>query len=190
MEGKVIVIGGCPRAGKTTLSVKLVKSGLGFSKISMDYFGEAMNAGLHKYEGIAKDDFEVINTLLDKLVYDAEAYGINSIFDYCGYDFPPEDMEKLSFKDKLDIYFFGFSDDISADEIKYTIKHYAKPTDWISYVDDDYIGKVSKRIYEFNKELKKQCEKYNYRFINTGVGEKREIILNSLYDEIIASCSK
>jgi len=28
--------------GKTTLTVKLVKSGLGFSKISMDYIGESI----------------------------------------------------------------------------------------------------------------------------------------------------
>ena len=188
-KGNVVVIGGCPRAGKTTLAVKLVKSGKGFSKISMDYIGEAITAGLHNHEGISTDDFEVIKIILEKLVYDAESYGINSIFDYCGYDFPPEDMEKLPFKNKLDIYFFGFPD-ISAHEIKYNIKNYAKPADWIAHVSDDYIEVVAERIYDFNIKLKEQCEKYNYRFINTGVGEKRDVILNALYDEIIQNCSK
>jgi adenylate kinase family enzyme len=183
-KGKVIVLGGCPRTGKTTLAAKLVKSGKGFSKISMDYIGEAISAGLCSHDGIVADKSEVIKTLLGKLRHDAGVYGINSIFDYCAYDFTPEDMEKLPFKDKLEIYYFGFPD-IPAEEIRYAIKHYAAPADWISHVDDDYIDSVSKRIYDFNIELKNQCEKYNYRFINTGIGEDRSVTLNLLYDEIV-----
>ena len=167
---KVILIGGCPRAGKTTLSVKLVKSGKSFSKISLDH--------------LTDHSFEFIKTLLENLVEDAEVYGINTIFDYYPDDFTLDDIEKLPFKDKLDMYFLGFPD-ISAEEIKYNISHYAKPTDWIYHVDDDYRAIVAKRIYDFNITLKEHCEKYNYRFINTGIGEERDAVLNSLYDEII-----
>ena len=172
-KGKVIIIGGCPRTGKTTLAVKLVKSGKGFSKISGDFLGEAN-----------MKNFEFIKFLLGGLVDEAEVYGISSTFDYCSWDFTPADMDKVPFKDKLDIYFLGFPD-ISAEEIRYYIKHYAVPTDWIYHVDNDYIEKTAKRIYAHNIELKEQCKKYNYRFINTGVGEERNIILDSLYDEII-----
>ena len=175
-QGKVIIIGGCPRAGKTTLSVKLVKSGLGFSKISGDPLG---------------DDFlsnsEQVKTLLGSLLEDAGAYGINSVFDYYPDNFTLDDIEKLPFKDYLDMYFLGFPD-ISAEEIKYNIKHYAEPTDWIYGCGDDYIEKVAKRIYDFNIKLKQDCEKYKYRFVNTGVGEERNIILDSLYKEIIEKC--
>jgi len=174
-KGKVIIIGGCPRTGKTTLSVKLVKSGKGFSKISGDFLGEANIK-----------NFEFVKFLLGGLVDEAEVYRINSIFDYCSWDFTPYDMDKLPFKDKLDIYFFGFPD-ISDEKIKYNIKHYAKPEDWIYHSDDDYIEKTAKRIYAHNIELKRQCKKYNYRFINTGVGEERDIVLNSLYEEIIGN---
>jgi hypothetical protein len=167
--------------------VKLVKSGKGFSKISTDYIGEAISAGLYSHDGIVADKSEVIKTLLDKLRHDAEVYGINSIFDYCAYDFAPEDMDKLLFKDKLEIYYFGFPD-IPADEIRYAIKHYAAPADWISHVDDDYIEKTAKRIYTHNIELKELCRQYNYRFVNTGVGEERSVILNSLYEEIMEKC--
>ena len=172
-SGKVIIIGGCPRTGKTTLSVRLVKSGLGFSKISGDFLGETNI-----------QNFEFVKFLLEGLVDEAKVYGISSIFDYCSWDFTPIDMDKLPFKDKLDIYFFGFPD-ISTKEIRYYIKHYAAPTDWIYHVDDDYVDSVSKRIYAHNIELKEQCKQYNYRFINTGVGEERTVILDVLYNEII-----
>lgn len=182
-KGKVIMIGGCPRAGKTTLSVRLVKSGKGFSKISGDYFGEAI--GENRITGeINEKSYEIIENFLESLLRDAEVYGINSVFEYCSYDFTLDDIDRLPFKDNIAMYFFGFPD-ISASEVKYNIKHYAKPEDWIYHVDDDYLEKTAKRIYDFNRELKEYCEKHNYRFVNTGVGEERAMILNSLYDEIV-----
>jgi len=188
-KGRVIILGGCPRAGKTTLAVKLVKSGLGFSKISLDH----LSGGLSKFSEISITDWldrekvaakllEFVQSLLGALLEDAAVYGINYIFDQ--YDFSPVDIEKLPFKDKLDVYFLGFPD-ISAEEIKYNIKHYAKPTDWIAGVDEEYLGVVAKRIYDYNIVLKEQCEKYSYRFVNTGVGEERDVVLDSLYEEII-----
>ncbi|MCL2774237.1 MAG: hypothetical protein FWD71_12925 [Oscillospiraceae bacterium] len=175
-KGKVLIIGGCPRAGKTTLAVKLVKSGKGFSKTSGDHLGD-----------VFLSDSERVKTLVESLLEDAEVYRINAVFDYYPDNFTLDDIEKLPFKNKLDMYFLGFPD-ISVEEIKYNIKHYAKPTDWIYGVEEDYLEVVAKRIYNFNIKLKKYCEKYNYRFINTGVGEEKVVILNSLYDEIIKKC--
>jgi len=110
-KGKVIIIGGCPRAGKTTLSVRLVKSGKGFSALSGDsLFGAISESNIDKFEFFKK-------------------------------------------------------------------------------IDDDYIGEVAKRIYYFNIKLKEDCEKNHYRFINTGIGKERNIVLNAVYDEIIKSCS-
>ena len=42
--GRVLLIGGCPRAGKTTLSVRLAKEG-GFSRISLDSISDALIQG-------------------------------------------------------------------------------------------------------------------------------------------------
>jgi hypothetical protein len=183
LKGRVILIGGCPRTGKTTLSVRLVKSGKGFSKISGDYFGEAFSENRLTGE-IKENSFELVEKFLEGLLRDAEVYGINSVFEYCSWDFTIEEVERLPFKDKLDVYFLGFPD-ISVEEIKYNIKHYAKPADWIYHCSDDYIEETAEKIYAHNIILKKQCEKYNYRFVNTGVGEDRDIILNALYGEII-----
>ena len=126
-QGKVIIIGGCPRAGKTTLSVKLVKSGLGFSKISGDHLGDALLS-----------NFEQVKTLLESLLEDAGAYGINAVFDYFPDNFTLDDIEKLPFKDKLEMYFLGFPD-IPVEEIKYNIRYYAEPKDWMYMynMDDD-----------------------------------------------------
>lgn len=180
-KGTVIMLGGVPRAGKTTLAVRLVKSGNNISKISGDYFGDAIGEE-------NENTYTFVEKYLESLLRDAEVYGINSVFEYCLYDITLEHIEKLPFKDELEMYFFGFPD-ISAEEIKYNIKHYAAPEDWISYVDDDYLEQTANRIYDFNIKLKGWCKKYNYRFINTGVGEERNIVLNSLYDEIIKRCS-
>ena len=179
-KGKVILFGGCPRAGKTTLAVRLVKSGKRFSKISGDsLYGAIIETDVDKAEFIKK--------VLENLIEDAEIYGINSVFDYCSYDFTLDDIDKLPLKDKLDMYFFGFPD-ISAKEIQYNIKHYAEPIDWIYHCDDDYIEQVAKRIYYFNIKLKEWCNQYNYQFINTSVGKERNIMLNSLYEKIINDC--
>ena len=183
-KGKVILLGGCPRTGKTTLSVKLIKSGKRFSRISLDMLGEALNVGFPDPNDEFSNNFEFVKIILEKSLADAEIYGINTVFDFCSYDFTLENIDKLPFKDKLDMYFFGFPD-ITVEEIKYNIRHYSEPTDWIYHVDDDYLESVAKRIYDFNKKLKEHCEKNNYKFINTGVGEERNIVLTSLYDEII-----
>jgi len=179
-KGKVILLSGCPRTGKTTLSVRLVKSGKCFSKIS----GDSLYGAIHETDS---DIFEFFKKILEGLIEDAEIYDINSIFDCCSYDFTMDYIDKLPFKNELEIYFFGFPD-ISEDEIRYNIKHYAKPEDWTYHCDDDYVSKVAKRIYNHNIELKNQCEKHGYRFINTGVGEERIAVLNLMYDEIINKC--
>ena len=188
-KGKVVLIGGCPRAGKTTVSVGLAKEG-GYSKVSLDSLSESLNKGFPEIiikdwtnqEECAIKKFDFFKTFIETLINDAEIYGLNFVFDM--YDFTPEYIEKLPFKEKLEVYFLGFPD-ISIEEIKYNIKHYAKPTDWIAEVDDDYLEIVAKRIFNFNLKLKKQCEIYSYKFIDTGVGDNRSIYLTLLYDNII-----
>ena len=86
-KGKVIIIGGCPRAGKTTLSVKLVKSGRNFSRISFDQMVGAFNKfsgvieNLLDREEVERKTFEALQSLLGDLVGDADVYGIHTVFD-------------------------------------------------------------------------------------------------------------
>ena len=175
-QGKVILIMGCPRTGKTTLAVRLVKSGKKFSRMSGDH--------LSTFVGEAEIQGFDFSALIEGLVKDSEIYGMNTVFDCTSYDFPLEAVDKLPFKNKLDIYFFGFPD-ISEDEIRYNIKHYSKPTDWIYHLSEESLAQSAKYIYDFNIKLKEFCETYGYKFICTGVGAERDAILNLLYDEII-----
>jgi len=180
--GKVILLGGCPRTGKTILSTNLVKSGKPFSRLSGDMLDSALGDTMpHKFDFFKK--------VIARLVEDSEVYAINSVLDYCSYDFELDDIRTLPFLDKLDMYFFGFPE-ISAEEIEYAIKHYAKPTDWIYQVNDDYLSATAKRIYDFNRVLKEWCAKYGYRFVDMGVGAQRDRALNSLYEEIINASSR
>jgi len=180
-QGRVIVIGGCPRVGKTTLAVRLVKGGGGFSRVSLDHLDYALRAGYPeiKRDGVRK--FKFIKTLLEKLVDDAETHGINSVVDE--YDFSPEDIEKLPFKDKLGVYFLGVPD-VPAVEIKEHIRRHDTPADWTSRIDDKYLLMAVKKMLVQNALIREQCEKYGYRFAVTGVGGGRDAALDALYAEI------
>ena len=186
-KGKVIIIGGTPRSGKTTLSVRLAKNG--FSRISFDHINESIEKGLpeviiedrHDQECCANKLHLFFETMVNNAISDAKTYGINTVIDM--YDFTPEYVDKLANKQDLEIYFLGYPE-FNVDEIKYNIKHYAQPTDWIAQVNDKYLGEVAERCFKVNQKLVEQCNEYGYQFVDTGAGEKREIVLDSLFNKI------
>ena len=75
--------------------------------------------------------------------------------------------------------------DCTLEEIKYNVIKYAKPTDWIVKVDEEYLDSCIQRFYERNKILVEECQKYNQTLIDTKSKEERNIILNNLLNEII-----
>lgn len=187
--GRVLLIGGCPRAGKTTLSVRLAKEG-GFSRISLDSISDALIQGFPEIliedptdqEECATKKFAFFQSFIGSLLNDAELYGINSVLDM--YDFTPEHVHRLPFRDRLEVWFLGFPE-LSVSEIRRVIRQYAAPTDWIAQVDEDYLTVVAERIHRFNQKLKKQCQDYGYPFVDTGVGDARTQKLQELYEMII-----
>lgn len=180
--GKVIILGGNARSGKSTLAYKLVKSG--FNRISLDNIYSAIEEGLKiNMDEISKDlQFSFFANIVDKCLEEAENEDINSVIDM--YDFLPSDIEKLKNKDKVTAYFLAYPN-TSKEDIKYNVVHYAKPTDWIALVDDEYLDVCVDRFFERNSLLVKECAKYNMTLIDTSSGKERDAILNKLYDEII-----
>lgn len=187
LKGKVVIIGGTPRSGKTTLSVMLAKSG--FSRISFDTINEAIEKGLpevvikdnHNQECCAEKLYLFFETMVGGAVSDACRYGLNTVIDM--YDYTPAYVRQLPCTENVDVYFLGYPDFGTAD-IKYNIKHYAQPEDWIAQVDDEYLAEVAERCDRVNQKLVRQCQKYGFRFVNTGAGDDRNRILQSLYSEI------
>ena len=100
------------------------------------------------------------------------------------YDYLPHDIEKIDNKDKLEVYFLAYPN-CSKDEIKYNVVHYAKPTDWIAQVNENYLDECVSRFYERNMILVEECSKYNMNLIDTKSAEDRNEVIKKTYEKII-----
>ena len=188
-QGKVVILGGTPRSGKTTLANMLAKSG--FSKISFDYLSEALQKGFFEIvindwtsqQECAAKKYKFFESIVETAVADAKVYGLNTVIDM--YDFTPEYIQKLPCLADINVYFLAYPG-FSVEQIRHNIRYYAQPSDWIAQVDDEYLTVVAQRCHDVNKNLVHQCEKYNCKLINTQAGDGRLLALTKLYDEILA----
>lgn len=180
--GKVIILGGNARSGKSTLAYKLQKHG--FNRISFDLLYTYLEEGLKiKFDDLDDDTkFNYFETVVNESVKEASNEDINIVIDM--YDFLPKDINKLSNKDKVEVYFLAYPD-CSVEEIEFNVKNYAKPTDWIAQVNSKYLHECAIRFDERNKMLVDECKKYNMNLIDTKSGDQRNIVLESLFNEII-----
>lgn len=179
---KVVILGGNARSGKSTLAYQLIKKG--FNRISFDNIYGAMEEGLHiNMDDISSDlQFAFFESIVNKALEEAEIEGIDTVIDM--YDFLPSDINRLQNNHKVDVYFLAYPN-CTLEEIKYNVIKYAKPTDWIVKVDEEYLDSCIQRFYERNKILVEECQKYNQTLIDTKSKEERNIILNNLLNEII-----
>lgn len=187
-QGKVVILGGTPRSGKTSLAVMLARHG--FSKLSFDHIGEALHEGLpevvidrpHDQECSAEKLYRFFETLVGCAVSDARIYGLSTVIDM--YDFTPEYVSKLPGMENLQVFFLGYPG-FTVEEIAHNIRHYAEPTDWIAQVDEDYALEVAERCHAVNEKLVRQCRQYGYEFVDTGAGAKRGEVLGGLFNRIM-----
>lgn len=179
--GKVVILGGNARSGKSTLANRLTKKG--FSKISFDNLYHDLEEGLKiKIEDFPYElQFSFFESIVNTALKEIEIEDINIVIDM--YDFMPSDIEKLKNKEKLEVYFLAYPN-CSLEEIKYNVIHYAKPTDWIAQVEEEYLNSCVKRFYERNQILVKECEKYQMKLIDTMTGENRKVVLSQLLEII------
>lgn len=180
--GKVVVLGGNARSGKSTLSYMLAKNN--YSIISFDnlysVIGDGLNIDIDSYSNDIK--LKLFETVVNKSLEESTLNDINIVIDM--YDFLPEDINKLQNKDKIEVYFLAYPNCLK-EEIKYNVIHYSKPTDWIAQVNEDYLDECVDRFYERNNLLVKECNKYKMNLIDTKSGEERYKVLKDLFNEIV-----
>jgi predicted ATPase len=187
-QGKVIILGGTPRAGKTTLAVQLAHHG--FSKISFDQLSDPLRAGFPEIviddwtdqETCAKKLYAYFESIVESAVNDAKIYGLNTVIDM--YDYTPEYVSKLPFQKDIEVYYLAYPG-LLVNEIRHNIKFYAEPTDWIAGVDDEYLTVVAQRCLQVNEKLVRQCKEYGYELVNTGAGDERKQALDELSRRIV-----
>ena len=176
---KVIILGGNARSGKTTLAVMLEKKG--YNRISFDMLNEALNEGLN-INKLNEELYKFFEIIVNNAIKDMKLYGTKTVIDI--YDFLPDQINKLPFQEDIDVYFLAYPN-TSKNDIKINVIKYAKPTDWIAEVNEDYLNECVDRFYKRNKLLVDECKKYKYKLIDTKSGNNRDIILNNLYNTII-----
>ena len=180
MNGKVILISGNKRAGKTTFSVKLQKE-LGFNYYSFD---NIMDAVEDEFKVDCNDEnhyYTFLDSFLEFIKEQAKNYGINAVIDTLYY--MPSELQNFKNLDNVDVYYLS-NLDATEENIRDDFKKYSKSFDWPSYVSEEDIERNVKFLLERNELLKEECPKYNCRLINTSRGENREIILNQLLEEV------
>ena len=148
--GKVVILGGNARSGKTTLAYKLQKQG--FNRISFDLLNVYIKDGLKiDFDNLdTETKFNFFESVVNEAVKEVNNEDVNIVIDM--YDYLPSDIDKLEKRDKIEVYFLAYPS-CTKEEIKYNITHYAKPTDWIAQVNEKYLGSCVDRFYERNKIL-------------------------------------
>jgi len=181
--GKVVILGGNARSGKSTLSFMLVKKG--FSRISFDNIYEISRncLGIDINELSEENKFKLFESIVNLSLNEANNEDTNVVIDM--YDYLPEDINKLERKDEVIVYFLAYPN-CAKKQIKYNLKTYSKSTDWIAQVNEDYLNSCVDRFYERNEMLVKECEKHNMNLIDTKDGIERNKVLVKLLNKIIS----
>ncbi len=125
--GKVVVLGGNARSGKSTLSFMLVNKG--FSRISFDNLEDVITNSFNIEELSDEIKFKLFENYINVSLDEAKNENTNIVIDM--YDYLPEDINKLARKDEIECYFLAYPN-CSKEAIKYNVIHYSKPTDWIA----------------------------------------------------------
>lgn len=180
--GKVVILGGNARSGKSTLSFMLVKKG--FSRISFDNIHEIVRNSfdIDINELDEEKKFNLFENIVNLSLNESINENTNIVIDM--YDYLPEDINKLKRKEELEVYFLAYPN-CSKEQIKYNLKTYSKPTDWIAQVNDNYLNSCIDTFYDRNQILVKECEKHNMSLIDTKYGEERNKVLTDLLNKII-----
>ncbi len=179
---KVVILGGNARSGKTTLAYMLQKDG--FNRISFDLLNTYIEDGLNiNFDDLSEEKkFNYFESVVNEAINESENEDINIVIDM--YDYLPADIDKLQNKNKVEVYFLAYPE-CTKEEIKYNVVHYAKPTDWIAQVNEEYLNSCVDRFFDRNKMLVEECDKYNVTLVDTKSGDERKEVLNNLLNKIL-----
>ena len=180
IKGKVIIIAGNKRAGKTTLTMMLHDK-YNYNYYNFDMLLDSIEASFPVLKDHNDDKYiSLLNEMVKRSLDDANNYGVSTVYEYI---FTPQQLSNFKYKDQVQIYFLA-NLDITEDNIREDMKKYSKPFDWPSYVSVEDIERNVKEIINKNEQLKIECPKYKFELINTSRGDNRNIVLSKLANRI------
>lgn len=185
-QGKVVIIAGNKRSGKTTLSMKLHQK-YNFNYYNFDMLLDSLEESFKSLEDGNDDKYiTLLNEMVKRSLEDAKNYGVNTVYEYI---FTPKQLSQLEYKNDVEIYFLA-NLDANETNIKEDMKKYSNSFDWPTYASNEDIKRNIKWILEENELLKIECPKYGFNLINTSREDKRESILDKLAKVIGTNSNK
>ena len=180
-KGKVVIIAGNKRAGKTTLTMMLHDK-YNYNYYNFDMLLDSLEESFTVLQDHNDDKYiALLNEMVKRSLDDANNYGVSTVYEYI---FTPEQLMNFKYKEQVQIYFLA-NLDITEENIREDMKKYSKSFDWPSYVSDEDIERNVKEIMGKNEILKKDCLKYGFELINTSRGDNRNKVLNELANKIV-----
>lgn len=179
--GKVVIIGGNKRAGKTTIANKLHKD-YGFNYYNYDMLLDALEESLPVLNDSNDAKYiKLLESMVKRSLDDAKNYNIDSVYDYF---FTPEELADFKYRDDVKIIFLS-NMDATLDNIAQDFKEYSQEYDWPSYVSEEDINRNIDWILKQNELLDTQSKKYNFKLFNTSRGENRNKRINAIINYIL-----
>ncbi len=180
-KGKVIIIGGNKRAGKTTLTMKLHKE-YNFNYYNYDMLLDSLEDSFQVLQDQNDEKYiKLLEEMVKRSLDEANNYGISTVYEYI---FTPKQLQNFKYRKDVQIYFLA-NLDANEDNIREDLLKYSKNYDWPSYVSDEDIERNINYILKHNNILVEDCKKYGFELINTSRDNNRNIVLDNLVNKIL-----
>lgn len=185
---KNVIITGIPRAGKSTVALKICKQ-LNYNLIQLDSIVEAMKKAFPEFKTEKKADgilevnsftpflMEYLKELNDDV---PRKRGINYVIEGSDLDI----NEYLNFFSKDDFILIGIVySERTIDEIYKTMKDNDTILDWSYYLNDTELREYSHALYLRNKQFEKLFKKHGIRYYD--VSHNRDRVLEQIKTDLV-----
>ena len=170
-----IIIAGCARSGKTTLSLKLNKHGY------VHYKMDSIKRGICEAYNLKYNDWDKVSIIMAKIInrmIKDQTTDTNYLKEKYLFDIPflyPKDIELIDTSNTI-VIFLGYPN-ISYKENFNNIRKYDKDNYWTSKVSDEELKKWCIDNVNFSKYLEHECYLRGIKFFDTS--HNREEVLKS-----------
>ena len=183
---KNILLFGVARSGKSTLAKKILKEYPNYKIMDLDSLLDTFSKTLpeanvgYLYDKVKENRIaKFTGCLLNEQV---SRYGRDSIYYIIeGDSILPEDIKENFDLENTIVIFLGHNK-LTPEEILNNCRKYDSNTEWTSRWKDNKLIKHAKWQLKIGKKIEKQCQKYNYMFVDTS--KNRNKILKQTYAQI------
>lgn len=171
---KHIIIAGASRAGKTTLSIELMKCG--YTHYKMD----SIIRGICEIFDINRHDWVNLSPkyakLIDIIIKESDTDMVGEYEKYV-FDIPqlfPKDIEFIDTENVI-VIFLGYAH-VTKEEVLLNIRSNDKDNYWSAQVDNSELLEKIENNIKFSQYLEKECERLNIPYFDTGVDRDNTLI--------------